>query len=154
MLARYVTDHPELVAGKRVLDFAAGCGLAGIASALAGAAAVLAVDIDPLAVQAVLMNAALNGVALDVTAGDIVGGPCAWDVILCGDVCYEAPMTRHIMPWLRACAESALVLLADPGRRYAPVEGLEVWGRFVVPVSRELEDSESREVVLYRVLKG
>ena len=32
-LARYVLDHPETVAGKRVLDFATGSGLVGIAAA-------------------------------------------------------------------------------------------------------------------------
>ena len=32
-LARYILDHPEAVAGRRVLDFAAGCGIAAIPAA-------------------------------------------------------------------------------------------------------------------------
>ena len=119
-LARHVTAEPGLVAGKRVLDFAAGCGLAGIACAQAGAAHVEAAEIDPMACAAMTLNAEANDSRLSVTEGDIVGQPCRWDVILCGDVCYEAPMTRHILPWLRRCAGSATVIIADPGRTYVP----------------------------------
>ena len=39
-LARYILDHPETVRGKRVLDFASGSGLVGIAAMMAGAASV------------------------------------------------------------------------------------------------------------------
>jgi predicted nicotinamide N-methyase len=150
-LARLVTDRPALVAGKRVLDFAAGSGLAAIACAQAGAASVAAAEIDPLACRAIALNAAANGVDVAVLAGDVVGRPCAWDVILCGDVCYEAPMTGHILPWLRACAASATVLIADPRRAYVPQEGRREVARMTVPTSRELEDSDSREVTLFQL---
>jgi len=151
VLARYITDHREIVAGRRVLDFAAGCGLAGIAAARAGAFSVMAAEIDPLAGAAIELNAALNQVEIEVFVGDIVGADCAWDVILCGDVCYEAPMTRHILPWLRRMASDASVFLAEPGRAYAPKDGVDEVARYVVPVSLELEESESREVVLGRL---
>jgi predicted nicotinamide N-methyase len=151
ILARYITDHREIVAGRRVLDFAAGCGLAGIAAAQAGACSVMAAEIDPLAGAAIGLNAALNDVEIEVFVGDIIGSDCRWDVILCGDVCYEAPMTRHILPWLRQMADEALVLLAEPGRAYAPKDGVDEVERYVVPVSLELEDRESREVVLGRL---
>jgi len=152
-LARRILDEPGLVAGRRVLDFASGCGLAAIACARAGAASVEASDIDPLAMAAIDLNASLNRVA--VTAlGDVVGSDCRWDVILCGDVCYEAPMTAHILPWLRAMARDAEVLVADPGRAYVPREGMaEVW-RVVVPTTMELEDHISRMVVVWRVSGG
>ena len=150
-LARHVLDRPGLVAGKRVLDFAAGCGLAGIACALAGAASVEAAEIDPLAVTAIGLNAALNGVAVAARAGDIVGTACRWDLILCGDVCYEAPMTGHILPWLRRMAEDAEVWIADPGRAYVPREGLVPFATMVVPTTRELEDHTERKVVLSRL---
>ena len=113
--ARHILDKPDLVAGKRVLDFAAGCGIAAIACVLAGAASVEASEIDPLALAAVALNAAANGVAVTLAA-DVVGEACRWDLILCGDVCYEAPMTGHIMPWLTAMAATAEVWIADPGR--------------------------------------
>jgi len=149
--ARLLLDEPQRVAGKRVLDFAAGCGIAAIAAAMSSAALVEAAEIDPLALAAVRLNAALNGVAVATPDGDIVGAPCRWDVILAGDVCYEAPMTAHILPWLRAMAAAgAEVLLADPGRAYLP--RLEPLARHAVPTTLELEDRTSRTVVLYRLL--
>jgi predicted nicotinamide N-methyase len=150
-LARHVLDNPGLVAGKRVLDFAAGGGIAAIACARAGAAVVEAAEIDDLAWTAIRLNAEINGVRVSVTEGDVVGTACRWDVILCGDVCYEAPMTGHILPWLRAMARAAEVWIADPGRAYLPKSGLSPVGRYLVPTSLELEDRIEREVVLYRL---
>ncbi len=151
--ARLLLDEPERVRGKQVLDFAAGGGIAAIAAALAGAAGVEAAEIDPLAIAATRLNAALNGVAVATLDGDVVGAACRWDVILAGDVCYEAPMTGHILPWLRAMAAAgAMVLLADPGRAYLPREGLDVVYRLEVPTTRELEDRESRVVTIFRLL--
>jgi len=153
-LAAHIAVFPELVRGKSVLDFAAGGGLAAIAAARAGALLVEAADIDILARAAIQLNAALNDVEVSVLAGDVVGAPCRWDVILCGDVCYEAPMTRHILPWLRDCATRAVVLMADPGRNYAPEAGVELVGRVIVPTSLELEDTASRVGSLLRVMPG
>lgn len=145
-LARHVLDHPGLVAGRRVLDFACGCGLAAIACARAGAAAVEATEIDPLAAAATRLNAALNGVAVDACEVDVVGQECRWDVILCGDVCYAAPMTARILPWLRRMAARAEVWLADPGRAYVPAEGVAERARYTVPTTVELEDRCERTV--------
>jgi len=153
-LAHYIAAHSELVRGKRVLDFAAGGGIAGLACARAGAASVEAVEIDPLAVAAIKLNAKANHLRLKPLLGDIVGTPCRWDIILCGDVCYDAPMTQHIMPWLRACAVEIPVLVADPGRKYGPREGFEMIYEIEVPTSLELEDSTSRPVRLLRLLPG
>ncbi len=150
--ARLLLDRPALVAGRRVLDFAAGCGIAAIAAAMAGAALVEAAEIDPLAIAAIRLNAALNGVAVRPLAGDLVGQPCRWDTVLAGDVCYEAPMARHILPWLRGLAAAgAEVLLADPGRAYAPRDGVTEVARFTVPTTRELEDRATREVMVLRL---
>lgn len=151
--ARLLLDEPARVAGKRVLDFAAGCGIAAIAAARSGAALVEAAEIDPLALAAVRLNAALNGVTVVTPEGDVVGAACRWDVILAGDVCYEAPMTAHILPWLRRMAAAgAEVLLADPGRAYLPREGLEPLARHAVPTTLDLEDRTLREVTLFRLL--
>jgi predicted nicotinamide N-methyase len=149
-LARYVTDQPQLVAGRRVLDFASGCGLAAIAAAKAGAA-VEAAEIDPLACSAIALNADRNGCPVKLLEGDVVGQACRWDVILTGDVCYEAPMTRHILPWLRDCARTASVIIADPGRTYVPQKGAQALARMQVPTSLELEDATSRLVTLLRL---
>ena len=151
-LARHVLDHPELVAGRRILDFAAGGGVAAIACALAGARCVEAAEIDALAIAAIGLNARLNGVVVLPIAADLVGAASRWDLILCGDVCYEAPMSRHILPWLRQCAESAEVHVADPGRAYLPGSGMRAIARYDVATSLELEDRTLRPTTLYRLL--
>ena len=149
-LARYTLDHPERVHGLRVLDFAAGCGIAAIACARAGAALVEAAEIDPMAVAAIGENAAANGVTV-LAIGDVVGAPCRWDLILAGDVCYEAPMTAHVLPWLRRIAGEADVWLADPGRAYLPGSGLVAFAYYAVPTTLELECRTERATWLYRL---
>jgi predicted nicotinamide N-methyase len=151
-LARHLLDDPETVAGRRVLDFAAGCGIAAIAAARGGAAAVEAAEIDPLAAAAIRLNAEANRASVTVLTEDVVGRACRWDVILCGDVCYEAPMTAHILPWLRRMAGEAEVWLADPGRAYLPRDRLAPFARFAVPTTLELEDRAERTVTLFRLL--
>lgn len=153
-LARHVLDNPALVAGRRVLDFAAGGGLAAIACARAGALQVEAAEIDPLAIEAIALNAGANAVRVDAVLADVVGQPCRWDLILCGDVCYEAPMTRHILPWLRRMALEAEVWIADPGRAYLPGAGTEELARYAVPTTLELEDCTERQTRLLRLLPG
>lgn len=150
-LARYLTDNPDIVRGKRVLDFAAGSGLAAIAAAQAGAGFVEAVDIDPLAIAAVQLNAGLNQVSITGRAEDIVGQSGDWDVVIAGDICYEGPMAARIMPWLRKLASCKIVLMADPGRKYRPADPGEKLMDFAVPVSLELEESRRRDVSLYRI---
>ncbi len=149
--ARHVLDHPACVAGKRVLDFACGGGIAALAAAYAGAAAVYANDIDPLAIAALRLNAADNGLAITPLNGDIVGTPCRWDLILACDVCYEAAMVNHILPWLRGMAGEAEVWVADPGRAYLPREGFERLADYNVPTTLELEDHTERRTTLYRL---
>lgn len=149
-VARWILDDPARVRGRRVMDFAAGGGLAALAAARAGARAV-AVEIDPVAGAAVRLNAALNGVEVEVVVDDLPGGPPPEaDLLVTGDVCYSRPMVDHLLPWLRRAAAAGVeVLLADPGRAYLP-DGLEEVGRWDVPVSRELED---RDVRLTRLLR-
>ena len=150
-LARHILDHPEKIAGKRVLDFAAGGGIAAIACAMAGATLVEAAEIDTLAVEAITLNALANHVAVTAIAADVVGAACRWDLILCGDVCYEAPMTGHILPWLTGLADTAEVWIADPGRSYLPKQGLHRFADYTVPTTLELEDRVERQVGLYRL---
>jgi predicted nicotinamide N-methyase len=152
-LARRVLDAPQLVAGRRVLDFAAGGGIAAIACAMAGAE-VEACEIDPLAVAAIRLNAEANGARVDALHADMVGTECRWDLILCGDVCYEAPMTARILPWLRRMAASAEVWVADPGRAYAPRDGVQTLAVYDVPTTLELEDRAERRVMLYGLMCG
>jgi predicted nicotinamide N-methyase len=153
-LARHILDHPTIVSGRRVLDFAAGCGIAAIAAIRAGAASAEAAEIDPLARAALALNAGANGTPLVIPVADVVGSACRWDLILCGDVCYEAPMTGRILPWLRDMAGKADVWIADPGRAYLPSEGLRPFATYAVPTSLELEDRTERQVTLYGLVPG
>ena len=153
-LTRYLLDRPDLVAGKRVLDFAAGCGISAIAAAMRGASLVQANEIDPVAAQVIAMNAALNDAAVEPVIEDLTGHPDNhWDLIVAGDVCYERPMAEIVFPWLRGLArQGATVLMADPGRAYLPRAGLMEMARYDVPTSLELEDRTSRVTVIYKIV--
>jgi predicted nicotinamide N-methyase len=153
-LARYVLDHPAEVAGRFVLDFGAGSGLVGIAAAKAGAARVVAAEIDHFAAAAITANAALNEVAITVTTADVIDTAApGWDVVAAGDVCYEQPMAAHASRWLAALAgRGSFVLLGDPGRAYLPANCLRERARYLVPTSRELEDRDTQDGVVWQVL--
>jgi predicted nicotinamide N-methyase len=153
-LARYLLDNAQLVRGRAVLDFGAGSGLQGLAAARAGAARVLALDIDPFACAAIRLNAAANALAVEIGVEDLIDDPCtAFDLILAGDVCYERPMAGRVERWLKALAVAGkTVLLGDPGRTYLPREGLERVTGYAVKTTREIEDSDLRNAVVWRVL--
>jgi len=141
-LARWLLDNPAEVAGKRVLDLAAGSGLVGIAAVQAGATSVLCADIDPFCAAAVALNAAANGVTLAFTDTDLLdAGPPEADVICAGDVFYEQPMAGRVLGWLTQAADRGTrVLVGDPLRTYFPKTGFDLLAEYAVPTTRELED--------------
>jgi predicted nicotinamide N-methyase len=153
-LARYVLDHPDLVAGRRVLDLAAGSGLVAIAARRAGAKAVLANEIDGYADAAIEANAELNNVHVDRRHGDLlVSDPPDVDVVLAGDIFYSREMSELMVGFLRKAHDrGALVLVGDPGRAYRPREGFEEVAAFRVPVDRDLEDAEQKMVAVLRMV--
>ena len=153
-LARYVLERPAEVAGRFVLDFGAGSGLVAIAAAKAGAAGVLAAEIDHFAAAAIAMNATLNEVLVTVTTADVIDtADPRWDVVTAGDVCYEQPMAARVARWLAALAgRGCLVLLGDPGRAHLPANRLRERARYLVPTSRELEGRDTRDGVVWQVL--
>ncbi len=152
-ITRYLLDHIGVTKGKRVLDFAAGCGISAIATAKT-AAHVDASEIDAVACAAIAMNATLNHVKVEVLQEDVTDRDAtAWNVIVAGDVCYERPMAERVFPWLqRAAANGVVVLMADPGRDYLPKGGLREVSRYVVPTSLDLERGDRRETIVYRVV--
>lgn len=151
-LARYLLDNPEVVRGKRLLDFGAGSGLQGIAALKSGAAQVLFNDIDPHALTAIGLNAAANGFKAATIAEDLIGRDEGWDVVLAGDVCYEKPMAERIDAWLKNLSRrGALVLMGDPGRTYLPRQGLSRITGYAVKTTREIEDTDLRNAVVWRV---
>ena len=143
-LARWLLDHPHEAAGKRVLDFAAGSGLVGVAAMKAGAASAMCADIDPFCGAAVAMNAELNGVVLGFSDADLLDAPAPEvDLICAGDVFYEKPMAERVLAWLiEAQGRGVRVLVGDPIRTYFPKSGFELLAEYAVPTTRELEDSE------------
>ena len=156
-LARWVLDHPGKVAGRRVLDFASGSGLVGIACMMAGAREATCVDLDPFAATAARLNARLNGVRVATLTEDLIGRDRAAlgmpHLVLAGDVHYERAFAAAATPWLEALAgEGARVLVGDPGRSYFPKDrGWAEIARHDVPVIRDLEDREIRSVGVYEV---
>ncbi len=147
-LARHVLDRPEVVAGRTVLDLAAGSGLVAIAAARASARTVTASEIDPYAGAAVALNAELNGVAVRVE----LDGDTDAEVVLAGDVFYSREMAERVLAFLdRAAARDSLVLVGDPGRAYLPRHRLAEVGRHSVPVIRELEDTDVKQVTVWEL---
>ncbi len=109
VLAAYILDHPDLVTGKRVLDFGSGSGIVAIAAALAGASEAIACDIDPAALDAAAANARLNGVTLTLCA-DWHKRPERVDLMTAADVLYD-PENRPLLEEFRQAVPQ--VLLAD-----------------------------------------
>ena len=143
-LARWLLDHPDQVAGKRVIDLATGSGLVAVAAMKAGAASVLAADIDPFCAAAVAANARSNGVEIAFTDANLLDAPPpSVDLICAGDVFYEKPMAEAVLKWLKqAQANGTRVIVGDPGRTYFPKSGLTLLAEYTVPTTRELEDQE------------
>jgi predicted nicotinamide N-methyase len=140
-LGRYVLDHPQTVAGRRVLDLASGSGLVAICAARAGAREVTACDVDPLAQTAIGLNAALNEVRVDVLRDDVLARALDWpEVVLAGDVCYDPDLSAEMTRFLRRqYRRGADVLIGDPHRPYLPAD-LAVLARYEVPDTAHLEE--------------
>ncbi|MCX5494708.1 50S ribosomal protein L11 methyltransferase [Kaistia dalseonensis] len=151
-LARFILDHPGIVAGKRVLDFASGSGLVAIAAAKAGAALVEAVDIDPFAHAAIQENMAANAVAVTAQCADLIGTRPAVDIVLAGDVFYDRSFAAAATPWFGALAAAGVTVLAgDPGRHYRPRRGVREIAAYDVPVHPALEDAALKRVAVLSV---
>lgn len=150
-IGHYIAEHPEVVAGRRVLDFASGSGLCAIAAMLAGAAEVQALDIDPFAVAAMRANASANRCRIAAARRDVLDEePPDVDVILAGDCWYEAGLAARVLPWLlRAQARGIDVIVGDPGRRHLPVSELRLLGTYEVRTTTELEDMDRKQGLVY-----
>jgi predicted nicotinamide N-methyase len=150
VLARYVLDTRAVVAGRRVLDLGSGSGLVAIAAALAGAAEVVASEIDEFGTTAIPLNAEVNGAGGIRVVGDLLAGPPPdVDVVLAGDICYDRAMTERVLPFLaRAREAGAEVLIGDPGRMYLPVDRLTALAAHDVP---ETEGPGLRRSTVWRL---
>jgi predicted nicotinamide N-methyase len=131
-LGRYILDHRETVSGRRVLDLGCGSGLVGIAAALAGAREVTCIDIDPYAVVAAELNAAMNNVSLSTKCSDILDGPPpAADIILVGDLFYDQTLADRVTVFLdRRLTANIEVLVGDPRRATLPLARLRLLAEY------------------------
>ena len=152
-LARYLLDNPDISQGRDVLDIGTGSGLNAIAAKIAGAASVLASDIDTFALVAVMLNATANSVVIATTCDDLlVGRPRAAGLVLIGDLFYERQLADKVMAYIeRAASNGAIVLIGDPKRNYFPPGRFTQVAEYQVPVSRELEDTEIKKTAVWRL---
>ena len=154
-LARYILDQPETVSGKVVIDLASGSGIVAIAAARAGAARVIAYDIDSFARMAISLNARVNGVNVDVCSDDLLAeaaAPAA-GTILAGDIFYESDTAKRAFDFLSMrAAQGATVLIGDPGRSFLPKDRLRKIAEYQVPVSRELEDADIKNTAVWEII--
>lgn len=150
-LARYLLDHRDLVAGRRVLDLGSGSGLVAIAAAMAGAAQVRASEIDPLAAAAIRLNAQANDVPVPAIAGDMLNGNGEGaQVVLAGDIWYSRPLAERVLGFLeRARASGATVLAGDIGRAFLPRHRFRVLDARDIPVLADLEDSDVKRTMIW-----
>lgn len=135
VLARHFLDRPETVNGLRVLDLGAGSGVVGIAAAKAGAASVIAADIDRNAIVATGLNATANGVDIKAICGDLTGGPApAVDLVAVGDLFYDPDIAARVTVFLNRCLAAGItVLIGDPGRAHLPHAQLRLLAEYPVP---------------------
>jgi predicted nicotinamide N-methyase len=135
VLAKYLLDRPETVAGRRVLDLGAGSGIVGIAAAKAGATETCAADVDSYAMVAIELNAAINEVIVRPVLADLTKSePPDVDVICVGDLFYEAALAKSVTAFLDRCLErDIVVLIGDPWRVYLPTTRLRLLAEYAVP---------------------
>ncbi|MDW3204967.1 MAG: 50S ribosomal protein L11 methyltransferase [Alphaproteobacteria bacterium] len=152
-LGRYLLDNPSVVRGRKVLDFGAGSGMVAIAAAMAGAFDVIAADIDPVAAEAMRLNAELNDVHLDILTEDVIGSTDPdFEVVLIGDVFYDKGLADLVLPWLRELEVlGRTVLIGDPGRFYLPSMGMERVARYASETTGLMEDTDLRNAGVWRL---
>ena len=153
-LARYLLDHPEAATGRHTIDVASGSGLVAIAAVLAGAAAVTAYDIDPLAAAAIAVNAEANGVTVPAVCADVLSDedlPApGTDLVLVADAFYEQDLAGQVLEFLdRSRARGAAVLAGDFGRRYLPYARLVPLASYDVPGLAALEDRDVKRTTVW-----
>ena len=133
VLARYILDHPHTVFGRRVVDLGTGSGIVAIAAMQAGAAEVLAIDVDPHAVAAATLNATANNVTVPTLCADIFDGPAPdCDVLLVGDLFYDRDTAKRLVALLDRCP-GIDILVGDPYRAHLPQARLHRLAEYDVP---------------------
>lgn len=141
-IARYLREHPEAVADRRVFDLGSGSGICAIAAMQVGATRAIGADIDALAGAAIELNARANRCRVTVLHRDVLDDePPDVDVILAGDCWYNAALAGRVLPWLQRARDKGVdVLVGDPGRRDLPTEDLIELASYDTRTTTDLED--------------
>jgi predicted nicotinamide N-methyase len=150
-IGRYLREHPDVVAGRRVFDLGSGSGLCAIASMQAGATEATGADIDPFAAAAIELNARANGCRVTAVRRDVLDDePPDADVVLAGDCWYDAGLAARVLPWLHRCRDRGIdVLVGDPGRRFLPNDELVELAAYDVRTTTDLEDLKLTRAKVY-----
>ncbi|TMC62562.1 MAG: methyltransferase [Chloroflexi bacterium] len=150
-IARYLAEHAEIVAGRRVFDLASGSGLCAIAAMQAGATRATSADVDAFAVAAIPLNARANGCRINVVHRDVLDEePPDADIVLAGDVWYDPRLAERVLPWLHRAREQGIdVLVGDPGRRYLPTAELVELASYDIRTTTDLEDLDHKQGRVY-----
>ncbi|MBI5544555.1 MAG: methyltransferase [Deltaproteobacteria bacterium] len=155
-LARHLLDHPEIARGRRVLDFGSGCAIEALAALVAGASSVLAADVDPQAAEAARANAELNHLAgrLTTTTRDLLGADEGWELVLAGDMFYDAGLASRVGEWLGELARrGALVLVGDPHRGFFDAARAEKLAEYDEHADVDVEGRYRRATSVFRILR-
>lgn len=154
-ISRYILDHPELVRGKRVLDFGSGCGATSIACKLRSCELVVANDIDEIAATAARMNAELNGVEIETNTRNLVNDPLTldFDVVVFGDVFYDEEFAAKLLPWIQQLvANNKTCLIGDPGRHaLSKILNLTLLDRYELPPNACIENNGFKFTNVFKV---
>jgi predicted nicotinamide N-methyase len=144
-LMQHIFSVPHFWRGKRVLDFASGCGVSALAAALCGAQ-VTATEIDPWACTALALNATLNAVELQIVPKNVVGRLEGFDVLLVGDVFYERQLASEVTHWIFECHTRGLhVFVGDVGRQFFPKQRFRLLQQFPIADSPVWDSVIGRE---------
>ncbi len=140
-LARHILDHPDAVRGRAIVDIGAGSGIASIAAAKAGARHVLAADVDSCAITAAQLNAARNGVTVDVTTDDLLGTPPPADLYLAADLVYDPELATRIAAFLETARRTgAEVWIADRTQSQRPPGALFLMADYTAPLTPAIRE--------------
>ena len=145
-LARHILDHPALVRGLSILDLGAGSGIGGIAAMVAGAQAVLAADVDPLASCVVQLNADVNGVVVDTTTDDLLGQDTLFDLIIVGDLVYEPELQDRVGAFIaRHHQRGVSILYGDRTTARRPPGRFTLLAQHQAPLTPAMDDDVSED---------
>lgn len=155
-ITRYLLDNPDVVKGKRVLDFGSGCGATSIAAKMNMCQQVVANDIDKTAAIAAKLNAKLNNVTIETDTRNLINDPSTFtfDVIAFGDVFYDEEFAAQLLPWItKLVANKQTCLIGDPGRHALSKKlKLKLLARYELPENVCIENHGFKFTNVYKVM--